>query len=82
MKLLDSIGCLFCNVSYLETEGLRHTIEVEVETLYEAAVLSIRTFRQHDCEPGQVSNLEAQVRSSIIRTIYSKEHLCLVERGC
>lgn len=46
-----------CIVSYLDIEGLRHTVEVEAETLYEAAVLAIRTFRQHDCEPGQVSNL-------------------------
>jgi len=37
--------------------------------LYEAAVLALRTFRQHDCEPGQVSKLEVEVRSSVIHTI-------------
>jgi hypothetical protein len=58
-----------CSVSYLDTEGLRHTVEVEAESLYEAAVLAIRTFRQHDCEPGQVSTLEVEVRSSVIHTI-------------
>lgn len=58
-----------CSVSYLNTEGLRHTVEVEAETLYEGAVLAIRTFRQHDCEPGQVSNLEVEVRSSVTHTI-------------
>jgi hypothetical protein len=47
----------FCVVSYLDTEGLRHTVEVEADSLFEAAVLAIRTFRQHNCEPGQVSNL-------------------------
>ena len=40
-------------VSYLDTEWLRHTVEVEAESLYEAAVLALRTFRQHECEPGQ-----------------------------
>lgn len=58
-----------CVVSYLDTEGLRHTVEVEAESLYEAAVLAIRTFRQHHCEPGQVSTLEVEVRSSVIHTI-------------
>lgn len=41
-----------CIVSYLDTEGLRHTVEVEAESLYEAAVLAMRTFKDHDCEPG------------------------------
>ena len=59
----------FCIVSYLDIEGLRHTVEVEAESLYEAAVLAIRTFRQHDCEPGQASKLEVEVRSSVIHTI-------------
>ena len=57
-----------CIVSYLDIEGLRHTVEVEANSLYEAAVLAIRTFRQHDCEPGQVSTLEVEVRSSVIHT--------------
>jgi hypothetical protein len=58
-----------CIVSYVDIEGLRHTVEVEAESLYEAAVLAIRTFRQHKCEPGQVSKLEVEVRSSVIHTI-------------
>lgn len=59
----------FCVVSYLDTEGLRHTVEVEADSLYEAAALAIRTFRQHNCEPGQVSDLEVEVRSSVVHTI-------------
>ena len=58
-----------CIVSYLDTEGLRHTVEVEADSLYEAAVLAIRTFRQHDCEPGPASKLEVEVRTSVIHTI-------------
>lgn len=61
-----------CVVSYLNSEGLRHTVEVEAESLYEAAVLVIRTFRLHDCEPGQVSQLEVEVRSSVIHIITPK----------
>lgn len=58
-----------CIVSYLDTEGLRHTVEVEAESLYEAAVLAIRAFKEHDCEPGLISKLEVEIRSSIIHTV-------------
>jgi len=69
-RLRDVASCV---VSYLDTEGLRHHVEVEAESLYEAAVLAIRTFRQHDCEPGQVSTLEVEVRSSVIHTVTPKK---------
>ena len=58
-----------CIVSYLDPEGLRHTVEVEAQSLYEAAVLALRTFRQHGCEPGQASRLEVEIRSSIVHTV-------------
>jgi len=57
-----------CIVSYVDVEGLRHRVEVEAESLYEAAVLAVRTFRQHDCEPGELSKLEVKIRSSITHT--------------
>ena len=71
--MLNSAAMASCIVSYLDTEGLRHTVEVEAESLYEAAALAIRTFRQHDCEPGQASRLEVEVRSSVIHTITPKK---------
>src|SRR5262249_60924275 len=58
-----------CIVSYVDTDGLRHAVEVEAKSLYEAAVLAIRTFREHKCEPGEVSKLEVEVRSSVIHTV-------------
>jgi hypothetical protein len=51
-----------CVVSFLSPDGLRHQVRVEAESLYEAAALAIRTFRQHDCEPGQVAELEVEVK--------------------
>ena len=67
--MLDSGGMASCVVSFLDTEGLRHTVEVEAETLYEAAVLAMRTFKQHDCEPGPITKLEVEIRSSITHTV-------------
>ena len=62
-----------CIVSYLDTEGLRHTVELEADSLYEAAVLAVRTFRQHGCEPGQASKLEVEIRTSVTHTITLKK---------
>ena len=58
-----------CVVSYLDTSGIRHTVEVEAQSLYEAAVLAIKVFRQHDCEPREANQLEIEVRSSVTHTI-------------
>ena len=62
-----------CIVSYLDTEGLRHTVEVEAESLYEAAVLAMRTFKQHRCEPGSLSRLDVEIRSSVTHTVTPKK---------
>jgi len=62
-----------CIVSYLDTEGLRHTVEVEAQSLYEAAFLAFRTFKQHECEPGDINKLEVEIRSSVTHTITLKK---------
>jgi len=58
-----------CVVSYLDTSGIRHTVEVDAQSLYEAAVLAIKVFREHDCEPREANQLEIEVRSSVVHTI-------------
>jgi len=58
-----------CVVSYLDGEGLRHAVEVQADSLYEAAVLAVRTFKQHDCPPAEMTNLEVEIRSSVTHTI-------------
>ena len=62
-----------CVVSYLDIEGLRHTVEVEAGSLYEAGVLAVRIFREHDCEPGALSKLEIEIRSSVTHTVTLKK---------
>ncbi len=62
-----------CVVSYLDTEGLRHSVDAQADSLYEAAVLAMRTFKAHDCEPGLISKLEVEIRSSIVHTITPKK---------
>jgi len=62
-----------CIVSYVDTEGLRHSVEVEADSLYEAAVFAVRIFREHSCEPGQASKLEVEIRSSVTHTVTLKK---------
>ena len=62
-----------CIVSYVDTEGLRHAVEVEAESLYEAAALAVRTFKQHNCVPGELSKIEVEIRSSITHTVTLKK---------
>ncbi len=49
----------------------RHTPfgEVEAEGLYEASVLGLCAFRAHNVEPGGLTQLEVEVRSSVKHTL-------------
>lgn len=61
-----------CIVSYLDTDGLRHTVEVEAGSLYEAAALAVRTFKLHDCEPHGMNELEVEMRTSVTHSLTVK----------
>ena len=52
-----------CTVPFQDSEGVRHRVEVGAETLYEAAVLALKSFREHDCAPGEVAQLSIEVKS-------------------
>ena len=59
-----------CTVAYTDAEGVRHSVNVQAETLYEAVVLAVRAFREHDCEPGSGSQLEVEAKSpSVTHTV-------------
>ena len=61
-----------CFVSYLDTTGIRHQVEVEAESMYEAAVLAINAFKKHDCEPVGMNEIEVEIRSSVTHTLTVK----------
>ncbi len=58
-----------CNVSFVDLDGIRHSVEVEADGLYEASVLGLCAFRKHDLEPGGLTQLEVEVRSSVKHTL-------------
>ena len=56
-----------CVVSFVDSTGIRHSVEVAAESLYEAAALAVREFRSHpwvdDVEPGAVTPLSISVKT-------------------
>jgi hypothetical protein len=70
-----------CGVSFVDLDGIRHSVELEADSLYEAAVLAIKTFRQHRCEPPANANLEIEVRTSITHTLPIKKVHAWLKQG-
>ncbi len=69
-KMLDSLFIMAaCIVSFVDLDGVRRSVEVQAEGLYEAAVLGLSTFRKHDLNPGGLTELEVEVRSSVKHTL-------------
>lgn len=58
-----------CIISFVDLDGVRHSVEVQAEGLYEAAILGLASFKKHDCQPGALTQLEVEVRSSITHAI-------------
>lgn len=58
-----------CIVSFVDLDGIRHSVEVEAEGLYEASVLGLCAFHKHELEPGGLTQLEVEVRSSVTHTL-------------
>lgn len=71
--MLNFGGMATCIVSYLDPEGIRHTAEVQAGTLFEAAALAVKTFKQHDCEPRGLNTLEVEMRTSVTHSLTVKK---------
>ena len=53
-----------CSVSFKDVRGIRHSVDVEAESVYEAVVLAVRRFRQDPwTEPlGTATVLDVEAR--------------------
>jgi hypothetical protein len=70
-----------CIVSYVDLDGVRHSVEVKADGLYEAAVLGLSKFRKHDLNPGGLTEFVIEVRSTITHTLPVKKIEAWLERG-
>ena len=66
-----------CSVSFLDHRGIRHTVDVQAESLFEAAVLAIQNFRQDPwLEPvGPATVLDVEVRQPATRHAVSLQQV-------
>jgi hypothetical protein len=53
-----------CSVSFVDVRGVRHSVEVEAESLYEAVVLGVRRLRKDTWteQVGPATVLDVEVR--------------------
>lgn len=70
-----------CIVSFLDLDGVRHSVEVQADGLYEAAVLGLAAFRKHDLNPAGLTEFDIEVRSTIKHTLPVKKIEAWLERG-
>ena len=56
-----------CTVSFADAERVRHSVNVQAETLYEAVALAVRVFREHGIAPGQNSQIDVEARSPSVK---------------
>jgi len=70
-----------CIVSFVDLDGVRHSVEIEAEGLYEASVLGLCAFRKHELEPGGLTELEVEVRSSVTHKLTVTKVRDWLQRG-
>ena len=70
-----------CIVSFVDLEGVRHSVEVQADGLYEAAVLGLAAFRKHKVEPAALTQLDVEVRSSVVHSITVSKVQQWLQRG-
>lgn len=70
-----------CTVSYIDLDGIRHSVEVEADGLYEASVLGICAFRKHELSPAGLTELQVEVRSSVTHTLTVRKVQDWLQRG-
>jgi hypothetical protein len=70
-----------CTVSFVDLDGIRHSVEVEAEGLFEASVLGICAFRKHSLEPAGLTELEVEVHSSVTHTLSVRKVHEWLQRG-
>ncbi len=60
--ILFVVALKSCVVSFRDSEGFRHAVEIDAESLYEATLLAAQSFAEHGCPPGFAHQIEIEVR--------------------
>jgi hypothetical protein len=49
------VAARVCTVSFVDVRGIRHSVDVEADSLFEAAVLAVKRFRQERRETQSIA---------------------------
>lgn len=55
-----------CVVSFKDSDGFRHSVEVVAESLYEAVALAARNFAEAGCPPTSRSEMDIEVKAPAV----------------
>src|SRR5215217_7100554 len=75
-----TLGCVAeraCSVSFTDSLGIKHSVDVTADSLFEAAVLGLKILRSSDLKeaPGRATVLEIDVRNPGVRHYVSLLHV-------
>jgi hypothetical protein len=66
-----------CTVSFTDTRGIKHSVDVTADSLFEAAVLGVKVLRAGEWNdpPAQTAVIEVEVRNPSVRHTVSLVHI-------
>lgn len=66
-----------CRVSFTDARGVRHSVDVTADSLFEAAVRGIKALRSGEWNdpPGRAALLEIEISNPSVRHTVSLEHV-------
>ena len=62
-------GPCSCTVAFTDPEGVRHSVQISAESLFEAAATALKAFQNAtnvDCKPGGATVLEVSVSPPVV----------------
>lgn len=66
-----------CTVSFVDVRGIRHSVELTADSLFEAAAMGLKILRTGDWNdpPSQSTVLEIEVRNPAVKHLVSVQQL-------
>jgi len=61
------VGIRSCTVSFDDGTGIRYSVQVTAETMFEAAALALQIFEGAGTPPGPVAHLEIDAQTPVVK---------------
>jgi len=60
------VGIRSCTVSFDDSAGVRHTVQVCAESVFEAAAVALHIFKGNGTTPGPATHLEIAAQAPVV----------------